>query len=583
MRVSLVEIKQRAGGKRVRLEHSVEVESLHVGRGPDNDLSLKGLTISLHHATLRIGDGHVYIEAAVGSDIQINGLPTQGERLAVGDEIHIGPWALRLIQPAATDDLRIEYEERQTDDARTALDRRTQLGIESGPFARRPLSWIAIGVVLLGFLALPLVWPALRPIWTTGEVTRGHAIIENDCASCHGGLFQRVENDACTNCHVDVRRHAPTELAMAALDEMRCAQCHLEHRGREVSLADQGAAFCVTCHADLSEHLPESEFESASDFEANHPGIQLSMTVDSARPRVRVPWSPDLAEESGVEFDHNFHVSQALDGPEDEEWLDCGQCHRTAEDGVAMQPIDFDRHCRRCHELDPGEPALIGAVEHGDPDRIREQLRRFFTNQVLEARVDDRSAPRALRQRRAGRLIDEAERTLSVQWVGRRVSDADEALFGDEGCALCHDAIGGFVSEETGDWVSREVAPVNLGAGWIQNARFSHAAHATHPCATCHPAAAIRDPDADIEDEPDWAAAGSIPYGLIDDRPDVSASESSADVMIPGIQVCRECHVSSGGRGHRKVASPCSVCHDFHDHDLAPMAARHPAGDDGEG
>jgi hypothetical protein len=58
MRVNLVEIKLRSGGNRVRLEHLFEVESLYIGRGPDNDLSLQGLTVSLHHATIRIGDGH---------------------------------------------------------------------------------------------------------------------------------------------------------------------------------------------------------------------------------------------------------------------------------------------------------------------------------------------------------------------------------------------------------------------------------------------------------------------------------------------------------------------------------------------
>ena len=57
MRVSLVEIKLRSGGKRVRLDLSFEVESLYIGRGPDNDLSLQSLTVSLHHATIRIGDG----------------------------------------------------------------------------------------------------------------------------------------------------------------------------------------------------------------------------------------------------------------------------------------------------------------------------------------------------------------------------------------------------------------------------------------------------------------------------------------------------------------------------------------------
>ena len=586
MRVSLAEIKLRPGGKRVRLDHAVEVESLYIGRGPDNDLSLQGLTTSLHHATIRLGDGNVYIEAAQGQEVIVNGLPTSGERLAIGDEIHIGAWTLRLQEPENAEDIRIEYERRQTDEnARAALDQRTHLGIERGIFARRPLSWMALGGVLLGFLALPLITPAMRPLWTSGPVIRGHAIIENDCASCHSGLFRRVSNNSCTSCHVDVRRHTPASLAMPGLDEMACADCHLEHRGREISLADQGAAYCVTCHGDLSTELPDSELEDASDFGTHHPAIQLAVVEDSTEPAVRITWPDDVEEDPGVDFDHHFHTSQALDGPEGEQWLDCGQCHQVEEDGQAMQPVRFDRNCRRCHELDAGVPELQGEVGvlalvlvHGDPEQIRDQLRVYFTNQVLAGRVQDPEAPLALRERLPGPLIGTKERARSARWIGSRVAAADEKLFGTSGCALCHQVVGGKVDEQTGAWVARTVAPVQVPRNWIQNARFSHSAHATQACSICHPGATVRDAEGDVEEEPGWAKLGAIPYGRIDERPDITVVESSAEIMIPGIETCRTCHVSLGEGGHQKVASPCSACHDFHDHRLTPMVRTQASG-----
>ena len=578
MRVGLAEIKLRPGGKRVRLERSVEVESLYIGRGPDNDLSLQGLTTSLHHATMRMGDGHVYIEAAQGQEVVVNGLPSSGERLAIGDEIHIGSWVLRLQEPGTNEDIRLEYELRQTDEnARMALDERTHLGIERGFFARRPLSWIAIGGILLGFLALPLFVPSLRPIWTTGPVIRGHAIIENDCSSCHSGLFRRVSNDACTTCHVGVRRHTPASLAMPGLDEMACADCHLEHRGREVSLADQGAAYCVTCHGDLTMELPGTELADASDFGTHHPAIQLAVVAKSGQPARRVSWPSEVEEEPGVEFDHHFHISQALEGPEDEEWLDCGQCHQVEKDGQAMQPVRFDPNCRRCHALDAGIPDFVrgdeaGRLVHGEPEQIRDQLRVFYTSQVLEGRVSDPNAPRALRRRSPGPLIGTEERARGARWIGAQVAAAEEKLFGTDGCALCHQVVGGEIDEQTGRWVSRGIAPVQVQRKWIQNARFSHSAHATQACSTCHPGAAVRDSDGDIEEEPSWAARGAIPYGLIDEGPDLTIAETSEEIMIPGIETCRNCHVSLGQGGHQKVASPCSACHDFHDHQLTPMA-----------
>ncbi len=584
MRVSLEEIKVRPGGKRLRLDHALDVESLYIGRGPDNDLCLKGLTVSLHHATIRKSDGHLYIEAAPGEEVTVNGLPTQGERLSVGDEIHIGPWTLRVLPPEPGEDLRIEYERRiADDDARAALDLRTRLGVERGLLARRPLSWIAIGLVLFGFLALPLVWPAIRPLWTTGPVSRGHAIIENDCATCHSGAFRRVRNDTCTTCHVDVRRHAPENLAVHALDEIECADCHLEHRGREVSLADQGAVFCVECHADLTDLLPETELANARNFESDHPELRLAIVVDPDLPPVREIWSEELSEDPGIEFNHNLHVYQPLDGPEDEEWLDCGQCHRLEGDGRRMQPVSFEEDCRRCHELDIGEPELLGRLVHGDAERIREQVRAYYTERVLSGDIRDPKAPRILRRRQPGPLIGADERAASARWVGSRVAAADEALFDDEGCALCHATRGGFVSDRTGDWVPRSVSAVQVQRAWFPTARFDHSAHATQACARCHPGAAVRDPDGDVDEEPRWARTGSIPYGLIDDRPDITVSETAADVMIPGLATCRECHVSPDSGDRHKVSSPCSGCHDFHDHALAPMASTTASdGDDGK-
>ncbi|HIF93458.1 MAG: cytochrome c3 family protein [Myxococcales bacterium] len=579
MRVSLSQIKLRPGGKRVRLDQSVEGESLYIGRGPDNDLCLQGLTTSLHHATMRIGDGNVYIEAAQGQEVVVNGLPTTGERLAIGDEIHIGAWTLRLLEANTGEDFRLEYEERQlSGNARDALDMRTRLGIERGIFARRPLSWIGLGLILLGFFVLPMFVPAMRPFWTSGPVIRGHAMIEDDCASCHDGLFRQVSNNSCTSCHVDIRRHTRQDLAMPGLDEMACSDCHLEHRGREVALTDQGATYCVTCHGDLSSQVADTKLANASDFGSNHPPIQLAVVENPNQPPHRLVWSEGLEEDSGVEFDHHFHTSQVLERPDgSEEWLSCGQCHQVREDGRSMQLVQFDRNCRRCHPLDTNIPEIDIDSDlmliHGDPEKLRDQLRTFFTSQVLEARIQDRHAPASLRRRLPGPLIGTEERAVSADWIGSKVASADKFVFtDDEHCMKCHQVIGGKVSEQTGNWIARGVMPIQLQQNWIQSARFSHSAHATQACSTCHPGASVRADDIEPGDEPKWAQFGAIPYGRIDERSDFTVSESSSEIMIPRIEVCQDCHVSAGQNRNRKVPSTCSSCHDFHDHTLPPMA-----------
>jgi predicted CXXCH cytochrome family protein len=402
---------------------------------------------------------------------------------------------------------------------------------------------------------------------------RGHAIIENECANCHTGLFRGVANKSCVGCHVDVRRHAPANLAMEDLETLRCTDCHSEHRGREISLAEQGSALCVGCHAQLADRMPNLEIKNVSDFEASHPEIRLMVVMEPAAPPVRMAWSESLGEDSGIEFDHFMHVGQGVEGPEDVERLACGQCHQVEENGRHMRPVSFDRDCRHCHELDAGEPELADRLVHGDPERMREELRAFYTERVLAGEVEDRGAPRRLRMRRAGPLVETEERALAASWIEEQVERAEERVFDDEGCTHCHRGEGGFLSEETGDWIPRDVGPVHLARNWIENARFDHSAHATQPCARCHPGAAMRDPDADVEDEPEWARAGAIPFGLVDEESGVKASQTSADVMIPGLETCRGCHVSPEDAGAGMVASPCSACHAFHDHALEPMAA----------
>ena len=98
MRVRITEIRLRPTGKKVRIDREVDVDSLFIGRGPDNDLSLKGLTIALHQATLRLAEGRLYVEAASGHEVEVNGLVTSGERLGPGDRLRIGAWELHVLE-----------------------------------------------------------------------------------------------------------------------------------------------------------------------------------------------------------------------------------------------------------------------------------------------------------------------------------------------------------------------------------------------------------------------------------------------------------------------------------------------------
>lgn len=571
MRVRLTEIRLRPTGKKVRLDRDIDVESLFVGRGPDNDLSLKGLTISLHQATLRMADGRLYVEAAPGQEVNVNGLVTTGERIGPGDVLKIGSWELRVLQPeeGVPADIVIEYEETDRGQGeRASLEERTRLGLENGLFARRPLSWIAIAGILLFFFLLPLVWSPAQSPWNTGDVSRGHAYIEDDCQKCHAGFFQPVQNDDCMACHHDIGRHSPPEMLMAELDDAECATCHLEHRGRQVDLADQGAGFCADCHSDLSTQLAETTLRDASDFGEDHPPFQLALVTDPLEEAVSVDVTEDLVEVSGLEFSHLRHVGKAVTGRGDaKQYLQCGACHEPDAGGLYMKPIVFEDHCQDCHRLDFDATAPADFVTHGDPAAIRREIRGFYATRVLDGKVKDATAPRRLRLRRPGARLSKDEAELSRKWVEGKLAAAEKRFYDRPGtCDLCH-----ALEPEGASDGGMGIAAVQIQDVWVPGSIFSHGSHAPFACVKCHPAAGVFDPDEDTAlPRPAWSMEGAIPYELIPREPTTRVSKVSGDILIPDVAVCRDCH-GGASAGGEKVPSPCSMCHPFHVRANGPM------------
>jgi hypothetical protein len=354
-------------------------------------------------------------------------------------------------------------------------------------------------------LGATVVWPALsstgRMAVSAGPVTNPHRLVDTDCAACHGRPFQGAPDARCRTCH-RVGEHAA---AMTAATSARpalstpCAHCHKEHHGAR-SLVPVEETLCTDCHRHIQRIVPDTR----------QPPVLALATHPEFAP-LSPPTGEPSASHSAMKFSHAEHL-QAHPGTSHPGALSCPSCHEPATDGALMQPIAFEKHCARCHGLVlDGRLAGVG-VPHGSPDvalaTIRAELSRVYL------------AP--------GSDPEGGASLPSQEELEAEVLDLEQGLYaGKRGCERCHDVTA--ATPGPGKSV-HAVVPPGLRKQWFPSSRFSHAAHRTTPCRDCHPGA--------------------------------ERSTSAADVMIPGVARCRECHADPGVAAG--VESPCVGCHRYH-------------------
>lgn len=169
-----------------------------------------------------------------------------------------------------------------------------------------------------------------------GPLSSAHAMLETDCAACHGG-FETVQDQSCAVCHEKVGdeigtfgfaahsiyRSGDLGRPRTADGEPTCATCHPEHEGRPARVLDVPDTLCQTCH-------------EQTDFDDDHP--QFAFAAD-----------PE-GDDDALTFAHGHHVRELM---QDAGWDDleqaCVACHQPTESGRGFRPIDFDLHCDACH------------------------------------------------------------------------------------------------------------------------------------------------------------------------------------------------------------------------------------------
>jgi hypothetical protein len=381
----------------------------------------------------------------------------------------------------------------------------------------RRLTWIALIATALCVTPFLIGTGSAKKVFSNGPLSRSHAVFESACSQCHVAAFSSVPDNACEACHDGAEHPAKSFDRATLINEPRCAECHVEHRGTPV-LTEVRNAYCTDCHSDLH----------ARGRNVNIAGLRVTAFRAGKHPEFSANARPDTRP---LKLNHAVHMhplpgqtTTGINLP-----MQCEQCHETDLNSPkgGFVPVQFDRHCRSCHEheLSFDVRSVLGnqsrpAPHTRDPQSIHQHIEKTYRD-LLAAQPD-------LYKRDLGR--DFPSSPTPAAWTARLVSESAGFLF-DRKCLYCHEYQGR-------NGVLPVVAKVNPVAGrhleepqtpepWLLRAEFSHRAHRALDCESCH-------------------------TGSRDSR-------STADILIPKLSSCTSCHGDSG-----TPIDNCSQCHLYH-------------------
>jgi len=457
--------------------------------------------------------------------------------------------------------------------------------------------WLRI--LSFGAPAIAAAWLTLlaargdHRIYNSGPVSTAHSMFGNDCAQCHipgagspmvasamasstqlpAGFWQRVTDTACVKCH-DGPIHHDNQVFTPG-----CVSCHVEHKGR-IPLALVSDRHCTSCHAQLETKAPAPRFErTVRGFATGHPEFRVLRT--------------DEKDGAQINLNHEKHLKAGLRGPKGPVQMTCSDCHRAslAEErwpfslasmggsdktpkgaqaipkgqGGYMDPINYEQHCAACHRLEFDQRFVGIVAPHDKPEVVHAFLLAKFTDGPPKAQEQSEAEEEEGRSRLPGRRKGAAEseeethgeRESPRRLPGRRVrADAEEEETQEEGararlpgrrraeeedspresvaaqvkvaerllfkkCQECH-SLKVFPDRRP------VVATPAIPARWLPHSAFNHRSHRMLTCTECH----VKTP----------------------------TSQQTADVLLPGIKVCLQCHRDRGG-----ARSDCVECHLYHD------------------
>jgi hypothetical protein len=591
------------------------VDELTIGSGANQRLQLLGLQVAGRHAVIRRSGSRVELFCRRGSSVLINGKKAISARLRGGEVIEIGGHKLTVAQPPAGFQLALELRRNDSIDA-SEFEGAFRTDLSQTWLTKRPVSWALFVVMLLICLLAPLFiveqyridtagtykqdsavatpdWLPSDALWISGPLASFHDQAMGDrCDACHRGLFNRVQDKWCLECHgpgtgsvgtaaivdhVSLERMQLTKLEPTE----RCAVCHREHDEPALPrLVDDSDKGCVKCHGESDALFGQIKLDQVKGFNAKrHPPFNAHLlkpkaiepggvmaTSDVDRGVAPFEWVEEITatkgakEQVNVKFSHNQHLDKervyrpSADGNEAlNKILNCVDCHRVEPEGEHFKPMTMLNTCSECHELTFDPEAPRRQLPHGQPREVIFKLQEHFAlkfgnpaNFKATALLGSAS-PRRMPGQSSNVPVPEGERfdadrgeegirtCTSVSFeCAQKVSRFEIDLqFNRRGCVSCH------VVLDTGadNLLDRyQVYPIRFQRDYFPAGRFPHKKHeiqgdlrGDEACLSCHA---------------------------------VKESKESSDLLMPDVDKCEECHGDTPAR--QRVVTKCVACHEYH-------------------
>ncbi len=419
-------------------------------------------------------------------------------------------------------------------------------------------SWLIACLLSVGWMGA-VMFREKREVFTSESVSKGHEIFGNECAKCHVKPFSlQVPDAACLSCHDGLLTKGQFEELVGNRKEIwpthqlnekntpACATCHVEHGGHPILARAVSDLSCTSCHADLTANVTTAGLAIVSS--GGRTVSSLSSHVEFAA----VVSKTDTATLSLNHARHLEHPAPAMETPGRLAWkkekgrdhIECSDCHEPDQSRKYFKPIAYARHCAPCHPLeitkDTGQPPT--PLPHGVPAQVLvSHVKGMGIEGEVKKRLEDyiKDNPKDLEpsggggpgpRRPPGQPAPKPKTLTPEEWVEKKLASwrdsvgnkiVDDLLHAEAkgGCAKCH--------KLEGPEDAQSIAPTKVPARWFANGQFHHEKHRVVACAECHPKA--------------------------------SGSSVTTDVLLPGVESCRNCHKSGG------ASSNCTLCHLYHD------------------